>query len=85
MSPLYQELLEAGIDVLLDDRPVRPGVMFAESELIGIPHRLVFGERGLDAGKVEYKSRRGDESMEVPIGDAVGFVAEKIRSEIEVH
>jgi prolyl-tRNA synthetase len=85
VESLYEKLLEAGIDVLLDDRPVRPGVMFAESELIGIPHRLVFGERGLDAGKVEYKSRRGDESMEVPIDDAVGFIAEKIRSEIEVH
>jgi prolyl-tRNA synthetase len=85
VESLYQKLLQAGIDVLLDDRRVRPGVMFAESELIGIPHRLVFGERGLDAGKVEYKSRRGDDSMEVPIDDAAGFVAEKIRSEIEAH
>jgi prolyl-tRNA synthetase len=82
VESLYEELLQAGVEVLLDDRPVRPGVMFAESELIGIPHRLVFGERGLDAGTVEYKSRRGGESTAVPIDEAVGRVAEKIRSEI---
>jgi len=56
--------------------------MFAESELIGIPHRLVFGERGLDAGTVEYKGRRGGESTAVPIDEAVDLVVEKIRSEI---
>ncbi len=79
---LYNALTDAGIEVLLDDRAVRPGVMFAESELIGIPHRLVFGERGLDAGVVEYKSRRGDESKEVPIDDAVAFIWEKIKHEV---
>ncbi len=81
---LYEKLILAGIEVLLDDRPVRrPGVMFAESELIGIPHRLVFGERGLDAGKIEYKSRRGDEVEEIPIDDAVTFVCEKIQQEMK--
>ena len=79
---LYNALMDAGIEVLLDDRPVRPGVMFAESELIGIPHRLVFGERGLDAGVVEYKSRRGEESKEVPIDESVEFVGKKIGKEI---
>ncbi len=79
---LYESLLDAGIEVLLDDRPVRPGVMFAESELIGIPHRLVFGERGLDAGVIEYKHRRGGEAEEVPLNQAVEFVAEKIAGEM---
>jgi prolyl-tRNA synthetase len=79
---LYNALTDTRIEVLLDDRAVRPGVMFAESELIGIPHRLVFGERGLDAGVVEYKSRRGDESKEVPIDEAVAFIWEKIKDEI---
>ncbi len=84
VTSLYESLLDAGIEVLMDDRPIRPGVMFAESELIGIPHRLVFGERGLDAGVVEYKSRRGDEAGEVPIDEAVAFVGEKIAKEITV-
>ncbi|HSS64127.1 MAG TPA: proline--tRNA ligase, partial [Gammaproteobacteria bacterium] len=79
---LYGALTDGGIEVLLDDRPVRPGIMFAESELIGVPHRLVFGERGLDAGMIEYKSRRGDELKELPIEDAVAFVREKIADEI---
>jgi len=82
VASLYEKLLQAGVEVLLDDRRVRPGVMFAESELIGIPHRLVFGERGLDAGTVEYKGRRGGESTAVSIDEAVDLVVEKIRSEI---
>jgi prolyl-tRNA synthetase len=57
---LYAQLKQAGIDVLLDDRNERAGVMFADAELIGIPHRLVIGERGLDAGTIEYKHRRAD-------------------------
>lgn len=58
---IYEQLMQAGYDVLYDDRKVRPGVMFAESELIGIPHRIIVGERGLDEGQVEIKSRRGEE------------------------
>ena len=54
------ELAAAGIDVLLDDRDERPGVLFADMELIGIPHRVVIGERGLKDGKVEYQGRRDD-------------------------
>lgn len=85
VTTLYESLSEAGIEVLLDDRAVRPGVMFAETELIGIPHRLVFGERGLDAGILEYKSRRGGDAREVPIDDAVNFVKTKIEDETAAH
>jgi len=74
---LYQELLAAGIDVLLDDRGLRPGVMFADMELIGIPHRLVFGERGLDAGQVEYKGRRDEENQMIAREQVVGWLREK--------
>ena len=59
---LYDELAAAGIDVLLDDRDERPGVLFADMELIGIPHRVVIGERGLAAGNAEYKGRRDAEA-----------------------
>ncbi|MDQ2696647.1 MAG: proline--tRNA ligase, partial [Pseudomonadota bacterium] len=62
---LYQELLAAGFEVLLDDRDVRPGVMFADMELIGIPQRLVLGERALDAGEVEYRHRRDADSQRI--------------------
>lgn len=62
---LYDELREAGVEVLYDDRGLRPGVMFADAELIGIPHRLVLGERGLDAGRIEYKARAAADSREI--------------------
>lgn len=75
---LYKELLEAGIEVLLDDRPERPGVMFADMELIGIPHRLVFSERGLDAGSLEYKGRLEDTNVDVPLENAVDFIRSRI-------
>ncbi len=67
---LYAELRNAGIDVLLDDRNERPGVMFADMELIGIPHRLVVGERGLQEDQVEYKGRQDSEARMLPRGDA---------------
>ena len=60
---LYRDLLAAGIEVLLDDRDARPGVMFADMELIGIPHRVVIGERNLSAGQLEYRGRRDRDSM----------------------
>jgi len=72
---LYQELTAAGVDVLLDDRPLRPGVMFADAELIGIPHVLVIGEKGLDNGIVEYRRRGGDEG-EIPIESVVSRALE---------
>ncbi len=64
-SRLYEELTTAGIDVALDDRGLRPGAMFADADLVGIPHRVVIGERGLDAGKLEYKRRSADEASEI--------------------
>jgi prolyl-tRNA synthetase len=63
---MYRDLLAAGIDVLLDDRKERAGVMFADMDLIGIPHRIVISERGLDAGTLEYKHRRDAQSRDLP-------------------
>jgi prolyl-tRNA synthetase len=57
---LYVELVDAGYDVLMDDRDERPGVMFADAELIGIPHRVTVGERGLKDGFIEYQPRRAE-------------------------
>ena len=71
---LYADLATAGIEVLFDDRQVRPGVMFADSELIGIPHRIVIGDRGLDAGTVEYRHRRDAESADVALDGIVAHV-----------
>ena len=71
---LYQELLDAGIDVIFDDRDVRPGVMFADMELIGIPHRVVIGEKNLDQGLVEYKARRGGDNETIPRGEIVAHL-----------
>ena len=71
---LYAELTGAGLEVLFDDRQVRPGVMFADSELIGIPHRIVIGDRGLDAGTVEYRHRRDSKSTDVALDEIVAHV-----------
>jgi prolyl-tRNA synthetase len=75
---LYQAFNAAGIDALLDDRDARPGVKFADSELMGIPHRLVIGERTLNAGKLEYRHRRETESSEIPAQDPVAFIRLKL-------
>ncbi|WP_321805117.1 proline--tRNA ligase [Burkholderia sp. BCC1993] len=77
---LYAELAAAGIDVILDDRGERPGVMFADWELIGVPHRLVIGERGLKEGKIEYQGRRDAEATLLPADAAAATVTEKIRA-----
>jgi len=71
----YDELRAAGLEVLMDDRNQRPGVMFADAELIGIPHQLVIGDRGLDNGVVEYR-RRGGENREIAIDQAVEFLTQ---------
>ncbi len=71
---LHDQLAAAGIDVLLDDRDERPGVLFADMDLIGIPHRVVIGERGLAAGNAEYKGRRDDKPRDVPLADVVAFL-----------
>jgi prolyl-tRNA synthetase len=62
---LYAELLQAGVDVMLDDRGERPGAMFADWELIGVPHRVVIGERGLKEGMLEYQGRREEAATPV--------------------
>jgi prolyl-tRNA synthetase len=71
---LHDELAGAGLDVLLDDRDERPGVLFADMDLIGIPHRVVLSERGLAAGNAEYKGRRDDKPRDVPITDIIAFL-----------
>ena len=76
---LYRELTEAGIEVLLDDRGERPGVMFADMELIGIPHRVTIGGKGLERGVVEYQSRGGDDTGEIPVAEAAASLLERLR------
>ena len=71
---LYVQLRQAGYDVLLDDRNERPGVKFADMELIGIPHRFVVSERGLAAGTLEYKGRRDEEKRDIPVAEALPFL-----------
>jgi prolyl-tRNA synthetase len=68
---IYHELTEAGFDILLDDRGLRPGVAFADMELMGIPHRLMLGERGLDKDMIEYKNRATGDSAEFAITDVI--------------
>jgi prolyl-tRNA synthetase len=75
---LYQELKDAGIEVLLDDRKERPGVMFSDAELIGIPHRLTFGERGLDAGTIEYRSRTDSENTDIQLSEVTNFIKSQL-------
>src|SRR5882672_1165769 len=75
---LYAALDAAGIEVLYDDRDARPGVKFADAELLGIPHRLVVGERGVEAGKLEYRGRRDTESTEFPLNDALAFIRSRM-------
>ena len=75
---LYRDFNAAGIDVLLDDRDARPGVKFADSELLGIPHRIVIGERSLAAGNLEYRDRRETESTEISAADPVGYIRHKL-------
>ena len=75
---LYTELSAAGFDVLLDDRDERPGVMFADAELIGIPHRVTVGERGLKDGIIEYQSRQAGEALKVTLKDAPEFLTKAL-------
>lgn len=75
---LHAEISSAGIEVLLDDRDDRPGAMFADAELIGIPHRVVVGERGLKEGNIEYRGRRDEKPQPVPLSDILDFIKSKI-------
>jgi prolyl-tRNA synthetase len=78
IDQLYAQLAEAGVDVILDDRGERPGAMFADWELIGVPHRIVVGERGLKDGNIEYQGRRDTEATQVPLADALSFIKGKL-------
>jgi prolyl-tRNA synthetase len=75
---LYAALQAAGVDVILDDRGERPGAMFADWELIGVPHRIVIGERGLKDGQLEYKGRRDAEAITVAIDEVPAFVSARL-------
>jgi len=75
---LHDELEAAGFQVLLDDREQRPGVMFADMELIGIPHRLVIGERGLDAGQIEYQARTAEEAEHLPLDSLIATLRDRL-------
>ena len=75
---LYAELLTAGVDALLDDREERPGVLFADMDLLGIPHRLVLSDKGLAAGTIEYKGRRDAQPQHVASAEALRFLKERL-------
>ncbi len=77
---LYKKLLDNNIEVILDDRNERPGVMFSDMELIGVPHRFVFSEKGLDSGEIEYKERTINENKNIKIEKAIAFIKEKTSS-----
>ncbi len=82
VEKIYGALQDLGIEVLLDDRNIRAGVMFADMELIGIPHRIVLGERGLDEGQAEYRGRQESETRMIPIDQLVSFVRERLSKEL---
>ena len=75
---LYADLLAVGVDVILDDRGERPGAMFADWELIGVPHRVTVGDKGLKGGLVEYQHRRDTEASKVAVGEVAGFLQAKL-------
>ncbi|MBP7466698.1 MAG: proline--tRNA ligase [Thauera sp.] len=76
---LYDALIAAGVDAILDDRDERPGVMFADWELIGVPHRVTIGDRGLKEGVVEYQGRRDAEAAKLPVGEVFGHVLDSLK------
>jgi prolyl-tRNA synthetase len=76
---LYTDLLAAGVDVILDDRNERPGAMFADWELIGVPHRVTLGDRGLKAGEVEYQHRRDTGATAVPVTEILGLIQSRLK------
>jgi prolyl-tRNA synthetase len=78
VEALYAEMIAAGIDVLLDDREVRPGVMFSDMELIGIPHRVVVGEKNLDKGMIEYKARRDGDNQDIARDEIIACLQGKL-------
>jgi prolyl-tRNA synthetase len=76
---LYEQVSSAGIEVLYDDRDARPGVKFADAELLGIPHRIVIGERGLKSGTLEYRHRRATASEDFPQHEALEFIRTRLQ------
>ncbi len=79
-NELYSQLSQIGFDVLfMDDEKARLGGMLADTDLMGIPHRIVIGDRGLEAGTIEYKARRNADKQEIPINDLVGFLKDQIK------
>jgi prolyl-tRNA synthetase len=77
---LHDELTAAGIDVMLDDRGERPGAMFADWELVGVPHRVVISDRGLKEGRLEYQGRRDAQATPVAVADLVAFLRERVKA-----
>ena len=77
---LYAALMQAGVEVILDDRGARAGAMFADWELIGVPHRIVIGERGLKEGKLEYQGRRDSEAIVVAVEEMMMFLQSRLKS-----
>ena len=77
-NQMYQDLLAAGVDVILDDRGERPGVMFAEWELIGVPHRVVLSDRGLKENQVEYQHRTQSEATKMSLSDATSYILSNV-------
>ena len=79
---LYNAFQTVNIEVLLDDRDARPGFMFADMELIGIPHRIVIGDKGIDDGQVEYKGRTDAEMQLIPLAEIVAFIQNRLHDSI---
>jgi prolyl-tRNA synthetase len=77
---LYSDLQAAGFEVIYDDRDARPGVKFADDELLGIPHRVVVGDKGLERGVLEYKPRSGEGATDVPVDSIVQFLRDRSHS-----
>ena len=77
---LHNDLRDSGVDVMLDDRGERPGAMFADWELVGIPHRVVISERGLKEGRVEYQGRQEQKATEVAAGEVLAFLKAMLRA-----
>ncbi|HNF90360.1 MAG TPA: His/Gly/Thr/Pro-type tRNA ligase C-terminal domain-containing protein, partial [Thiobacillaceae bacterium] len=76
----YNQMVAAGIDVVLDDRDERPGVMFADMELIGVPHRVVVSDRGLKEGMLEYQGRAESAGTKIAQQEAVRFIEERVKA-----
>ena len=77
---LYEEIKQSGIEIFFDDRDLRVGLLFKDHELIGIPHRVVVSDRGLDEGLIEYKGRIDSEAQKIPIDNVVAFLNDKINN-----